>query len=145
MKRLVLLIVVALVAMTTSAQFLDVPAYHQAPPKKGTKLPPILSGLELSGAAFQYPFQAHAYVLAAKIPSVIYQQPCYCRCDRSAGHSSLHSCFESTHGAHCAACMRELFYSYKMHKQGKSAAEIREGIMRGDWQNLDLQTAANIN
>ncbi|MGA9209336.1 MAG: CYCXC family (seleno)protein, partial [Terriglobales bacterium] len=99
-------------------------------------------GLDLAGPSFKNPFQVRAYELAAKIPTIIYQQPCYCRCDRSVGHKSLHSCFESTHGAHCAACMRELFYTYEQHKAGKTAAQIREGIIKGEWEKLDLQAAA---
>jgi len=143
MKRALGLPVVALAAITTSAQWLDVPAYHPAPPKKGERLPPILGGLDLGGPSFQNPFQVRAYELAAKIPNVIYQQPCYCHCDRSVGHKSLHSCFESTHGAHCAACMKELFYSYEQHKAGKTAAQIREGIVKGEWEKVDLQKAAS--
>src|ERR1700739_4461296 len=120
MKRALALALVALAAIATSAQFSDVPAYHPAPPKKTEKLPPILGGLDLGGPNFKYPFQVRAYELAAKVPSAIYQQPCYCRCDRSVGHKSLHSCFERTHGAHCAACMKELFYTYQQNKQGKT-------------------------
>jgi len=142
MKRALILTVVALAAIATSAQWLDVPAYHPAPPKKGEQLPPILAGLDLSGPAFKNPFQVRAYQLAAKIPNVIYQQPCYCRCDRSVGHKSLHSCFESLHAAHCAACMKELFYAYEQHKAGKTAAQIRDGIIKGEWEKVDLQAAA---
>ncbi len=144
MKRAVILAVIALTAIATSAQWLDVPAYHPVPPKKSDKLPPILGGLELGGPTFKYPFQVRAYELAAKIPTVIYQQPCYCRCDRSVGHTSLHSCFESTHGAHCAACMKELFYTYEQHRGGKTAAQIREGIIKNEWEKIDLQTAASL-
>ena len=143
MKRALILAVVALAAITTSAEWLDVPAYHPAPPKKGEQLPAILGGLDLGGPNFKSPFQVRAYELAAKIPNVIYQQPCYCRCDRSVGHKSLHSCFETTHGAHCAACMKELFYTYEQHKAGKTAAQIREGIVKGEWEKLDLQAAAS--
>ena len=143
MKRALILAVVALAAITTSAQWLDVPAYHPAPPKKGEAPPPILGGLDLGSPSFKNAFQVRAYELAAKIPTIIYQQPCYCRCDRSVGHKSLHSCFESAHGAHCAACMRELFYSYEQHQAGKTAAQIREGIIKGEWEKLDLQTAAS--
>jgi Protein of unknown function with PCYCGC motif len=142
MRRTLILMLVAVAAVTTSAQWLDVPAYHSTPPTKGEALPHILGGLDLSGPSFKSPVQVRAYELAAKIPSVIYQQPCYCRCDRSVGHKSLHSCFESPHGAHCAACMRELFYSYEQHKAGKTAAQIREGIIKGEWEKLDLQAAA---
>jgi hypothetical protein len=143
MKRALILAVVALAAVATSAQWLDVPAYHPAPPKKGERLPPILAGLDLSGPSFKYPFQVRAYELAAKIPKVIYQQPCYCRCDRSVGHTSLHSCYESTHAAHCAACLKELFYTYEQHKAGKTAAQIRAGIIKGEWEKLDLEKAAS--
>ena len=85
-----------------------------------------------------------ALELAAKIPKVIYQQPCYCYCDRGMGHTSLHSCFAGTHGAVCSTCLKELYYTYAMNKQGKSSREIREGIIKGDWKTVDLQTAATI-
>ena len=147
MRRFLILTFLTLMAIGSAAQFggYDIPAYHPAPPKKGEELPPILSGMDLVGPSFKSPFQVKAYQLASKIPSVLYQQPCYCHCDRSVGHTSLHSCFESPHGAHCAACMKEAFYTYKMHKQGKSAEQIRAGIMRGDWQKIDLEKTGSIN
>ena len=46
------------------------------------------------------------------------------------------------HGAHCAACMKELFYTYEQNKAGKTAAQIREGIIKGEWEKIDLQAAA---
>ena len=60
------------------------------------------------------------------------------------GHTSLHSCFAGTHGAVCSTCLKELYYTYAMNKQGKSSREIREGIIKGDWKTVDLQTAATI-
>jgi hypothetical protein len=78
-----------------------VPHFNAAPPAAGSKLPPILTKDELWGENAQFPYQTHAYELAAKIPKVIYQQPCYCYCDRGMGHNSLHSCFSGTHGAQC--------------------------------------------
>ncbi|HUJ93821.1 MAG TPA: CYCXC family (seleno)protein [Terriglobales bacterium] len=123
----------------------QVPAFHTAAPIKGAKLPDILVKEQLWGSNAQYAVQVHAYELAAKIPSVLYQQPCYCYCDRSMGHKSLHSCFENVHGAQCATCMKELYYTYLMHKKGKTAAEIRRGIIKGEWQQVDLQMAAAIN
>ncbi len=122
-----------------------VPHYNAAPPAKGSTLPPILGKEQLWGTNAQYPFQSHAYELAAKIPAVLNQQPCYCYCDRGMGHNSLHSCFEGTHGAECAVCLKELYYSYSMHKKGKTATQIRQGIMKGEWKPIDLQTAAAIN
>ena len=122
-----------------------VPAFNPAPPPKDTELPPILGKGQLWGNNDQYPFQSHAYELAAKIPNVIYQQPCYCYCDRGMGHNSLHSCFEGTHGAQCSVCLKELYYSYSMHQNKKTAAQIRQGIIKGEWKQVDLHEAASIN
>ncbi len=139
------------VTLTMSAQWMaqeeeegGIPAYNAGPPPKGTKLPAIMSKADLWGADAQYPYQTHAYDLAAKIPVVLHQQPCYCYCDR-IGHNSLHSCFENTHGARCSTCLKELYYSYQQSKKGKTASQIRAGIIRGDYKVIDLQTAASIN
>lgn len=149
LKRLLLLAFVCTVTLTMSAQWFfqeerdqGVPAFNAGPPKPGTKLPAILGKEQLWGENSQYPFQVHAYELAAKIPNVIHQQPCYCYCDRGMGHNSLHSCFEGTHGAQCATCLKELYYSYAEHKKGKTAKQIRAGIIKGEWKQVDLQSAA---
>ena len=128
----------------TSQESGEVPAYNAGPPAKGTKLPALLSKDQLWAENAQYPYQRHAYELASKIPSVIHQQPCYCYCDRM-GHNSLHSCFEGTHGALCATCLKELYYAYTMNKKGKTALQIRKGIIAGEWKQVDLETAAAIN
>ena len=144
---LVCLFVITFAAFTpwaTSQQEAAVPAYNVGPPKKGTKLPPIFGREQLWAENAQYPYQTHAYELAAKIPVVLHQQPCYCYCERM-GHNSLHSCFESTHGAACSTCLKELYYSYSMHEKGKTAAQIRKGIIAGDWKQVNLATAASIN
>ncbi|MFZ0733729.1 MAG: CYCXC family (seleno)protein [Candidatus Sulfotelmatobacter sp.] len=139
-----------LITLTVSAQWAQpddeggIPAYNAGPPPKGAKLPAILTKADLWGQDAEYPYQTHAYELAAKIPVVLHQQPCYCYCDRM-GHNSLHSCFEGTHGARCSTCLKELYYSYVQHKKGKTAAQIRAGIIKGEWQQVDLATAASIN
>ncbi len=117
-----------------------VPHFNSAP-AKGEMLPPILTTDQLQGVA-RHAYQTHAYELAAKIPKVIYQQPCYCYCDRGMGHTSLHSCFSGTHGAVCSTCLKELYYTYSMNKQGKSPRQIREGIIAGGWKTIDLDKAA---
>ena len=127
-----------------SQQDAPVPAYNPGPPAKDTKLPAILSRDQLWGDNAQNPYQIHAYELAAKIPAVIHQQPCYCYCDRM-GHNSLHSCFEGTHGARCDVCLKELYYSYAEHKKGKTATQIRKGIIAGQWRLVDLDSAASMN
>ncbi len=122
----------------------SIPAFHHSPPPKGAVLPPILRPDQLTGYNAAYPFQTHAYQLAAKIPNVLYQEPCYCRCDREEGHTSLRSCFASLHGAECGVCMKELYYSYLETEKGKSPAQIRAGIIRGEWQKIDLRAAVAI-
>ena len=115
----------------------DVPAYHAAAPTKGEVLPPLLSGKQLTGEYFSHPYQVKIYELAAKVSNVLYQEPCYCHCDRGMGHKSLHSCFEGTHGAECSTCMMEALYTYRQTMAGKTPAQIRVGIERGDWQSVD--------
>jgi hypothetical protein len=146
MKKISSLLFMAILAATLFAQTdaRQVPAYHQAPPPKSAKLPPILAA-DLRGApAFSHDYQEHAYELAEKIPNVIYQLPCYCYCDRSVGHKSLHSCYESAHAAHCAACLKELYFAYTETKKGKTPAQIRAAIIKGDWEKIDLSSAAEI-
>src|SRR5260370_24863751 len=72
------------------------PAYNAGPPPKGTKLPPILAKDQLWGADAQNPYQTHAYDLAAKLPVILRQQPCYFCYDRM-GHTRRHTCFTRTH------------------------------------------------
>jgi hypothetical protein len=122
----------------------QIPAYNAKPPAKGTKLPALLTKDQLWGENAQYPYQTHAYELAAKIPTVLHQQPCYCYCDRM-GHNSLHSCFENTHGAQCATCLKELYFAYSQHQKGKTAGQIRAGIIAGQWKQVNLETAATTN
>jgi len=132
------------VTMSLSARWATgegtIPAYNPEPPAKNAKLPPILGADQLWA---EYPYQTHAYELAAKIPAVLHQQPCYCYCDRM-GHNSLHSCFETTHGAQCSICLKELYYSYLMHQKGMTAAQIRQGIIAGEWKQVSLATADSI-
>jgi hypothetical protein len=107
-----------------------VPAYHAQPPQGEL---PATMGAEL----FDDPFVQNAYAVAAKIKKTLYQQPCYCHCDRSKGHSSLLDCFASRHGSGCGTCIYEDFYSYEQSHKGKSAAQIREGIIKGEWKSVD--------
>jgi hypothetical protein len=151
LKRSFALLFLFLITLVVSAPWASsqqqagvIPAYNAGPPAKDTKLPPFLTKDQLWGDNAQYPYQTHAYELAAKIPVVLHQQPCYCYCDRM-GHNSLHSCFESAHGARCDICLKELYYAYAQHKKHQSPAQIRKGIIAGDWRQVDLQTASTMN
>ena len=141
MKRVLGCLAVVLVAVAASAQFADpgndVPAYNAGPPTHA--LPHIMNGAQLTGPYFTHSYQVTAYKMAAKVPAVLHQEPCYCHCDREMGHNSLHSCFEGTHGAACATCMKEAVYSYRQTKLGRTPAQIRAGIERGEWMKIDLE------
>jgi len=118
----------------------DVPAYHAAAPVKGATLPPIMSGTQLTGPNFTHPWQIAVYKMAAKDARVLYQLPCYCRCDKGLGHQSLRSCFEGTHGAECSTCAKEGVYAYRMTMQGKTVKQIRDGIANKEYQSIDLDS-----
>ena len=143
MKKPAVMVFVALAAAFCFAQSDHVPAFNDHPLRPG-QAAPILPKDQLWGDAFQYPFQAHAYELAAKIPDVLNQLPCYCYCER-IGHKSLHTCFESTHGAHCGICMKEVFFAYEQTKLNKTPAQIRASIIKGEWKSVDLEAVAKNN
>jgi hypothetical protein len=143
MSKPALIALIALVAAVSFAQGDHIPAYNDHSPAAG-EASPILPKDQLWGEAFKYPYQVQAYEIAAKIPGVLYQMPCYCYCER-IGNNSLHTCCESTHGAHCGICMKEVFYAYEQTKAKKTPAQIRAGIIKGDWKTIDLETVAKNN
>ena len=87
---------------------------------------------------FSTPYIVKAYQLAKDIPEVLAQQPCYCYCDTGFGHKSLLDCHKDMHSAECLVCVKEVLLTGELHKAGKSATEIREAIIRGDWQQVSL-------
>ena len=108
----------------------DIPAYHAEAPKG--ELPETVNPDRFANLLVQ-----NAYSVAAKIKKTLYQQPCYCHCDRSKGHTSLLDCFSSEHGSLCGTCIYEDFYSYEQVHKGKTAAQIRAGIIKGQWKSVD--------
>lgn len=142
MKRILLTVAFGLITVAGYAQWSnpanEIPAYHPAPPAHAASLPAILSGKQLTGPNFRYAWQVKVYKEAAKISPVLYQLPCYCRCDRALGHTSLRSCFEGTHGAECSTCAKEGAYAYKMTQRGWTPKQIRQGIERKDYERIDL-------
>jgi Protein of unknown function with PCYCGC motif len=99
-----------------------VPAHFTAPPS-ASDLGPVLASAQFTGKTRE------AYEAVSRIPATIAQMPCYCHCDRGMGHKSLHSCFEDDHAAHCAVCIDEALMVYRLQKEGRSPAEIREQII----------------
>lgn len=99
-----------------------VPAYYEIAPDVRT-LPLTLSPEIFTGN------KRLAYEAAKEIPQILAQLPCYCHCDRSEGHKSLHSCFESEHGENCGICIGEALMAYNLDKQGVPVSEIRKRII----------------
>jgi Protein of unknown function with PCYCGC motif len=93
----------------------------------------------LSPDQFSSPYVKAAYKIAIDYPDVLAQQPCYCYCDTGFGHKSLLDCHIDMHSAECMVCMKEAILAGKLHQEGKNAAQIRESIIKGDWQNVPLQ------
>ncbi len=137
MKRLPAFLLFIGVA-TALAQAPDVPAFHKAGPAKDEKLPAILTQKQLAAGGFNYPAQKESYKAATKIPAILYQLPCYCHCDKGFGHTSLHTCFSTQHGANCGVCIQETLYAYWKSKAGWTVRRIREAIVRGDFKEIDL-------
>lgn len=108
----------------------SIPAYHAQAPKG--QLPDTLNP-----ETFPDPLVKNAYAVAARIKKALYQQPCYCHCDRSKGHTSLLDCFASEHGSGCGTCIYEDLYTYEQVHEGKTAAQIREEIIKGEWKSVD--------
>ncbi len=108
----------------------SVPAFHTRAPQGDL---PATMDPEL----FADPVVQNAYAVAAEIKKALYQQPCYCHCDRSQGHKSLLDCFASKHGSGCGTCIYEDFYTFEQSGKGKSAAQIRAGIIKGEWKSVD--------
>lgn len=100
-----------------------VPAHLESKPSLAS-LAPTLAPEQFAGKARE------AYRVVREIPQTIAQLPCYCHCDESFGHKSLHTCYEDDHAAHCAVCVDEALLAYYLEKQEKlSPEQIRERII----------------
>jgi hypothetical protein len=108
-----------------------VPAYH--PSRPTAPLPDTLDPAQFTDIQTQ-----NIYALAAKVKSILYQQPCYCHCDKDIGHTSLLSCYTDRHASVCALCQKEAVLAYTESQKGKTAAQIRKDIMDGKWKDVDL-------
>jgi hypothetical protein len=110
-----------------------IPAYHADAPT-GT-LPETIDPM-----TFPDTLNQNVYRLASdpKLKKVLYQQPCYCGCDRNNGHTSLLDCYLDHHASICDVCRKEGVYAYQESKKGKTPSQIREAIMAGKWKEVDL-------
>lgn len=86
-------------------------------------------------AVFKRSEVRQAYQTAKEVPRVLVQQPYYCYCQRK-GHRGLLDCFKTDHAASCDICVKEALLAGRMHRQGKSAEDIRATIVQGKWADL---------
>jgi hypothetical protein len=100
----------------------QVPAHYENASSLGT-LAPTLSPEQFIGPTRE------AYRVAQAIPATLAQLPCYCHCDMSMGHKSLHSCYEDMHASQCAVCVSEALMAYDLQKNGMTPAQIRDRII----------------
>ena len=107
---------------TNQAKKPRIPAFQTAESAKN--LPATLSPDLFQGSV------RSAYRVVREIPGIIAQLPCFCHCDRSFGHKSLHTCFVDDHGADCGVCTNSALLAYRLHKEQKMKPEqIREKII----------------
>jgi Protein of unknown function with PCYCGC motif len=100
-----------------------IPAYYKTAPAANT-LPPTLPPDVFAGNV------RLAYLAAKDIPETLAQIPCYCHCDMSKGHKSLHTCFEDQHGENCGICIGEALMAHNLQKQGLTPTQIRERVIQ---------------
>jgi len=97
-----------------------IPAYQS----EAATLAPTLSPEMFSGPA------RTAYTIAREIPGTLAQLPCYCHCDKSIGHKSLHTCFVDDHASACGVCINTAIAAYKYEKElNLTPPQIRERVI----------------
>jgi len=109
-------------------------SYHDHAPVG--PLPSLLDARQfrISRAAFV------AHYRASQIKETLYQVPGYYPCSKSEGHQSLLNCFADKHGSKCVTCQREAGFCYLQTKKGRTPAEIRQAMERGEMQKIDWET-----
>ena len=69
-----------------------------------------------------------AYAAARAHPELFDGLYCACECDKSMGHRSLLSCFESRQAIGCMACREEAELVARLARDGKTLDEIRLAV-----------------
>lgn len=112
---------------------MPIPADQRAEP---TRLAPTLPPSDFP----HNPLAQHAYYVAAKIEPLLDQLPCDCENSPKNDRASLLDCFENRKASRSLACQQEAYYAYQESRAGKSAREIRKGILDGAWKNANLSS-----
>jgi len=113
----------------------EVPPYHHAPPQ-GHEADSLKDLKEFASD----PKMSLVYGRANQARKVLYQLPCFCKCSRYIGHTSLLSCFRGKHATTCDICQKEAIYAYEQAKNGQSVDQIRQDIINGRWKEVSMET-----
>ena len=74
-----------------------------------------------------------AFDMVREMPQVVDGIRCSCGCDGVDGYYSLLSCFEKDGMAsHCEVCQAEARLIHRLHRQGKTLAQIRAALDASD-------------
>ena len=94
-------------------------------PRKGVDASRVVAAKDVDGdkAAVE------VFELVREIPQVIDGIRCSCGCESIEGYYSLLSCFERDGmAAHCEVCQEHVRLIHKLHRQGKTLAQIRAAV-----------------
>ena len=94
-------------------------------PRPGVDASQVVPALDLT----HYPDAAPVLDMVREIPQIIDGIRCQCGCSDMPDKYSLLSCFEGkAMGQRCAACKAQVRAIHRLHREGKTLAEIRAAI-----------------
>jgi hypothetical protein len=94
-------------------------------PRPGIDASHVLKTEQLKGG----PTAVTAFDEVRQIPQIVDGIRCHCGCAKTKGFYSLLSCYEGEGMAQdCHICQRQGRMAFRLHGDGKSLAEIRDGI-----------------
>ncbi len=119
--------------LATPAAWRDAVAHHVTTPRKGFPHPDPRPGITGENVLAEAEIGERrrvreAYEAARTHPELFDGVYCACECDKSMGHRSLLSCFESRQAIGCMACREEAELVTRLARDGKSLAEIRLAV-----------------
>ena len=148
MKRKMILVVTAITAIAIGGWALHKNGSKKPSPRGASSeqpsqasVPPFYANLNgvavpktLRPQDFSNPVAREGYQVAATIPKILMQMPCYCHCD-VMGHKSLLDCFAGKHAAYCNICLDSASFVYQRWKTGERIATIRRQLIEKNTLN----------
>lgn len=119
--------------LATPAVWRDAIAHHITTPVKGFPHPDPRPGITGESVLAESEIGdrrrvREAYEAARTHPELFDGVYCACECDKSMGHRSLLSCFESRQAIGCMACREEAELVARLARDGESLVEVRLAV-----------------